>query len=64
MKLKLAAAIAGVLCLSACASTLDRFSTGDTYVAPRASLSAPDPSPGAGAAGGGGAGAGSGTIRR
>ena len=54
--LKLFAAIAGVLSLSACASTFDRYSE-TSYAAPRASLSAPDPAPGAGAAGGGGAGA-------
>ncbi len=62
MNLKLAAAIVGVLSLSACASTFDRFSTSDTYVAPRASMYAPDTTPGAGAAGGGGAGAA--TVRR
>lgn len=55
MNLKLAAAIVSVLCLSACASTFDRFSTRDSYDAPRASMNAPDSTPGAGAAGGGGA---------
>ncbi len=53
---KIFAALAAALCLSACASTFDRYSE-PAYVAPRASLSAPDPTPGAGAAGGGGSGA-------
>jgi hypothetical protein len=54
---KLFAALAAALCLSACASTFDRYTDNTGYVAPRASLSAPDPAPGAGAAGGGGSGA-------
>ena len=53
---KIFAALAAALCLSACASTFDRYSE-PAYVAPRASLSAPDATPGAGAAGGGGSGA-------
>ncbi len=62
MNLKLAASIAAVLSLTACASTFDRFATQDTYVAPRATMNTPDTTPGAGAAGGGGAGAA--TVRR
>jgi hypothetical protein len=56
--LKLIAAAAGVLCVTACASYDRPVADRATYVAPRASL---DPivatQPGAGAAGGGGAGA-------
>ena len=56
-RIKLLAAVAGLLCLSACAVFDRPVADRTTYVAPRASL---DPivatQPGAGAAGGGGAG--------